>query len=615
MPPAIAPRPFVGYAFLNLAWILSLIVVLVILAISTVGMFAMMPAIGEGIGSIRGGLTADSGFEAPSAWTFNWSTPIGATGSVQSSGGNPDGYGEVQLAGRPQSLVGGYWWQAFVADGSHPFLAGVRLDYRVFQTSTILSNLTIAVFVQSIPGNVSADLSGNVWSVTTTQAANWTPATAVYAPTGETVAFVDVSSKVPRSGTYYLKVAVQALNRPGGPGTPTIVGIDNVRLIWRTNAFIDVYVIAPVPILLALTQAPTAFYIWTAAVVAVTVACLVVLALRDRRKLWDALRTSSEHMPAKLRSRSATVAIMQTFLAVTFLSVIVAVTTQAPEPSFFETVPEWYLLFSLVNAPVYEEIVFRVLMIGLPLMAGSLFFRSRAVVRGRVPTGTTTGRYLAGSLRYLVGGGMSRSSSRRVLLPAFLFLATSSTVFGLAHVSGYGDYKVLPAAVAGLAMGYLFLRHGLHAAVLFHFATDVLIATSIFVGSNSPLGLAINPFGILALTIPGAGFFTYYVLYVFRLGQDVLRPHPARIPAGPGGSYMGGGPPAYAPAGPYPQGTAWTPASPAAPPPPVPVSYVPATRPPGYGTSPVEYRCPRCAWVEAAYENGRFRCLRCGYVT
>jgi len=46
----------------------------------------------------------------------------------------------------------------------------------------------------------------------------------------------------------------------------------------------------------------------------------------------------------------------------------------------------------------------------------------------------------------------------------------------------------------------------------------------------------------------------------------------------------------------------------------VPVSYVPATRPPGYGTSPVEYRCPRCAWVEAAYENGRFRCMRCGYV-
>jgi len=614
MPPPPIPRTSVGYVLLNLAWILSLIIVIAMLAISTVGMFAMLPTIGDGIGAIQQGATADSGFDAPNAWTFNWSTPIGATGSVQTSGGNPDGYGEVQLEGRPgPAIVSGYWWQVLGANGSHPFLAAVRLDYRVFQTSTILSNLKIAIFVESTAGPPAADLSGNVWSVSPTQATNWTPATAVYAPTGETLDLVDVSSKVARGGTYYLKVAAQALNRPGGPGTPTIVGIDNVRLTWRTNAFIEVYVIVPVPILLSFTQSPTAFYIWTAAVVAVTSASLVVLALRDRRKLWAALRTSSEHMPAKLRSRSATVAIMQTFLAVTFLSLVIAIFSEAQEPTFFQTIPAWYLLFSLVNAPVYEEVVFRVLMIGVPLMAGSLYLRSRDIARGRVPAGTTAGRHLTGSLRYLLGGGMNRTSSRTILLPAFLFLVASSTIFGLAHAPGYGDWKVLPVTIAGLAMGYLFLRHGLHAAIIFHFATDVFIATSLFVGSGSALGIAMN-LGFLALLIPGAGFFAYYILYVFRLTWDVLRPRASRSPAGPSGPPMGASFPAGVPRPTYPQGVAWAPAPAAPPTPTVPAGYTPTTRPPGYGTSPVEYRCPRCAWVEAAYENGRFRCLRCGYV-
>src|SRR5436309_2790510 len=82
------------------------------------------------------------------AWTFSAWTPIGATGSLQGSGGNPGGYGEIQLEGRPGSTVRGYWSQSFTTDGSHPYLASVRLDYRVLQTSSILQSLTIAMYVE-----------------------------------------------------------------------------------------------------------------------------------------------------------------------------------------------------------------------------------------------------------------------------------------------------------------------------------------------------------------------------------------------------------------------------------------------------------------------------------
>lgn len=603
MPP---PGPSAGYTFLSVAWVFSLIVFLAVLAIATAGLFGALVPITSGIGQISQGATSDPGFSS-GAWTFTPWTAIGATGGVNATGGNPGSYGEVRLEGRPDSLVSGFWSQSFRATGSYPYLAAVRFDYRVFQVSDILANVTFAVYLDSFSGPPT--LGREVWSVTLAQATNWTPAQSVYGATGEMVDAIEVSSALPRDGTYYLKIAATAWNRAGAPGTPTVVGIDNARLSWRTAAFVDIAIVAPVPILLYYTQDPTAFYLWTAGIVAATVASVAVLVIRDRRPLWETIRMRAERMPAKLRSRSATVAIMQTFMAVTALSLLVGILSNPPEPSFFSEIPEWYLIFSLLNAPVYEELIFRVLMIGVPMALGSLVLRVSGLARGRVPAGSTSGRYLLGSFRYLLGGGLSRRSSLTVLLPALLFLGASSLVFGLAHAPGYGVWKVLPAGVAGLAMGYLFLRHGLHAAIIFHFATDVFIATAYLAGLDSPLGVAMN-LGFFLLLIPGAGFLAYYFLYAVRFFQDVARPKAARIRPAAGGA-------AYGPAmayPPYAPPAASQGAAPGLPPTAIPPGYGPAQRPPLYGTSPVEYRCPRCAWVEAAYENGRFRCLRCGYV-
>src|SRR5256712_1782450 len=579
--------PSVGYGLLNVAWFFSLIAILVILAISTVGIFAALVPIGNGIKAIDQGATSDPGFDSPGSWSFIPESVVGASGTVNTTGGNPGPYGEMRLDGRPGSIIAGFWNQSFVARGSSPYLAAVRLDYRVFQLSDILQNLTLAVYVDKVPGPRSLFSGGDAWRVTLTQTTSWTHAQTVYRDTGEVLDAIEVSSYVPRAGTYYLKVAAIAWNRAGSPGTPTIVGFDNVRLTWRTAAFVDVAIYAPVPILFYLSQDPVVFYVWTAGVVAATVAALGFLVLTDRKTLWETIRLGPEKTPAKLRSRSATVAIMQTFLAVTFLSLIVAILTQPPEPSFFSEIPQWYFLFSLLNAPVYEELVFRVLIIGVPMMLGSLYLRATGIARGRLPTGSTRGRYVAGALRYLVGGGMSRRTPLPVLLPAALFLVASSVGFGLPHAPGYGIWKVLPTTVAGLAMGYLFLRHGLHAAILFPFAVDGFVATAYVVGVDSPLGIAMYlALLVLGLSL-GAGFFAYYVLYVFRLVQDVVRPR-ERASAAPG---IGGAVPGGMSATPGTPPSMASNAPPMAPPATapylgVPPGYLPATRPPVYGTSP-----------------------------
>src|SRR5207249_6609828 len=59
----------------------------------------------------------------------------------------------------------------------------------------------------------------------------------------------------------------------------------------------------------------------------------------------------------------------------------------------------------------------------------------------------------------------SRDSSKETIVAAWVFLIASSVIFGLAHAPGWGLWKVIPAMVAGLGFGYLFLRHGIAAAI------------------------------------------------------------------------------------------------------------------------------------------------------
>jgi len=211
----------------------------------------------------------------------------------------------------------------------------------------------------------------------------------------------------------------------------------------------------------------------------------------------------------------------------------------------------------------------------------------------------------------------------------------SSALFGAAHAPGWGWWKVLPAMVAGLAFGYLFLRHGLGASIIAHFVNDYASTLVYMNVGGVGLDLFVSVL-FLALAIAGSGFFVWYILHAweeFRLllgkfGWGVRRPAPAPSPPPPPTYAYGPAPPASPatpPPPPYPAtpptpppygayGPAPEPSAPPAfrDPTFIPRDYVPTYHPPPYGYPPVRFLCPACGWVEARYEDRRFTCLRCG---
>jgi heme/copper-type cytochrome/quinol oxidase subunit 3 len=110
------------------------------------------------------------------------------------------------------------------------------------------------------------------------------------------------------------------------------------------------------------------------------------------------------------------------------------------------------MMFLLADAAFWEEIVSRLLIIGLPMAVISLI-----VTRKKE------------SLKCLFGGfGMS--------MTAVVLIVISGAIFGMAHYGGWDNqaWKVLTAGIMGAFLGYVFVRFGLYASILLHFITNYL---------------------------------------------------------------------------------------------------------------------------------------------
>jgi len=109
-------------------------------------------------------------------------------------------------------------------------------------------------------------------------------------------------------------------------------------------------------------------------------------------------------------------------------------------------------MFLMADAAFWEEIVTRMLFIGVPMALISL-----VVTRKKE------------SFKCLFGGfGMSMTAVALIII--------SGVIFGLAHYPGWENqlWKVISTGVMGIFLGYLFVRFGLYAAILLHFITNFL---------------------------------------------------------------------------------------------------------------------------------------------
>ncbi len=148
----------------------------------------------------------------------------------------------------------------------------------------------------------------------------------------------------------------------------------------------------------------------------------------------------------------------------------------------FETSDDQYMMFVLASASVWEELITRLLMIGLPLAVFAFASKKERPAR------------------YLLGGfGVGKA--------AMVLIIMSSAIFGYAHYDGWGMIKILPSFMFGLAAGYLYCKYGLYASVLLHFVND-------YMQSFLWLGMGAGSMSILVLMLLGLGLVTTVILAV-----------------------------------------------------------------------------------------------------
>jgi hypothetical protein len=226
-------------------------------------------------------------------------------------------------------------------------------------------------------------------------------------------------------------------------------------------------------------------------------------------------------------------------------------------PEFAE-LPLWKQIFSMAGASVYEEVVCRILLIGVPLFVYHVITKQDRDHK-----------------RYILGGNIA------IDRPALLLLIFSSAMFAAAHLFIWDFWKLIPTFVSGLALGYLFLRYGVYASIMLHFFIDFLDMPAEVWPSGNLANIVIFLLA-LGILIAGAAYFVYYVLKVldFLNGGPVIKPKakPAAM-----GAYQ-----------PLPTAPAMSP-QPAPPP-----------------QNQFAFRCQRCGNGEARYQDGALYCTRCG---
>ena len=245
----------------------------------------------------------------------------------------------------------------------------------------------------------------------------------------------------------------------------------------------------------------------------------------------------------------------------------------------FPSMELWQLLQGLAAASVWEELIVRVLYIGVPLLAIDLITKK-----------------MKDPKRYLLGGNFKLGAKELALL------WISSGLFAYGHIVAWDAWKIIPAWIAGLAFGYLFLRVGLYASIVLHFSFDYLSVPLDLTTS----ALVVITIGLMALfwELLGGVYLVVYVrrMILFLTGAD-KKPKPQTVAYPP--IQQAYGPPGYQgqqpgtqPLGP-PQGVTPFGAAPRSP-------YL--KNQPGQGF----FSCKYCGWTEARYRDGQLECARCG---
>ncbi len=176
--------------------------------------------------------------------------------------------------------------------------------------------------------------------------------------------------------------------------------------------------------------------------------CLALLIKDMRRRMRGC---PPEEKDARfMRAPLSKAAILLSITATTSVAIILLshLIHEGITEDFLDGYSTYAIMAMMLNAGPQEEIIFRLLLIGVPmsLICG---------LKGR-----------GGSKELLGGFGMSRI--------ALVLLAVSSVLFGLMHLDGWSIMKFPDTFISGMLFGYVYIQYGLHATIVMHSAFDLL---------------------------------------------------------------------------------------------------------------------------------------------
>jgi len=169
-------------------------------------------------------------------------------------------------------------------------------------------------------------------------------------------------------------------------------------------------------------------------------------------------------------------------------------------PASIYDVPTWQRLYDLPEAPVIEEFVSRLLMIGLPLY----FIQRYGIAENGYKNlrSLFTGLFSKENRKYFFGGGFDIDTT------TFFVLLISSGIFALLHL-GWDWTKLPPTFLGGMMLGYLFLKKGMHASIILHFAVNSMNIVWLISGESDLYSYLLDLMYIGAILIGSIYFLEY----------------------------------------------------------------------------------------------------------
>ncbi len=300
--------------------------------------------------------------------------------------------------------------------------------------------------------------------------------------------------------------------------------------------------------------------------------------VKEGKKIIKSSAESLGKLSLKIPADNSLFEISALFLATISFSVIfyylIMLFNQNPTVPQFGRMPMWEQLYEFARAGVWEEVISRIPFIGLILLLIH-------VIRGKRN---------APIYRYILGGGFK--TDRTVLILIFI----CGFMFGFVHMLGGWDvFKILPAMVGGLAMGYLYTKWGIWASITMHFATDYLSMPSRLFNSFF-LDAVINLFLFAGIFIGLYFFYLYSKAFVLHITKKSAAGSETGYYAAPPQSAY----PPYPPQAGHQQY-------------PYPYQQYPQQPETEIPYAQYPYRCYICGNTEAEYiGNGLLKCTRCG---